>query len=113
MQVDREIVCQKTCSGKVNIVIGKHNILGYILEDLNDRWKIHLANDEIIWLNKLHYDEETNKYEYVPVEDTKKKYITMYWPIRLLINQNGNCKMTLNKVAFDSSSNNIVPQHTT
>lgn len=114
VEVDRIVACERTCSGKVNMMIGKRSINGYILKEVHDRWQIQLENNKKLWMTKVKYDAENNRYEYaVPHGNTNKKYMTMYWPIRMLINDNGHCKMTLNKVSFESGTGNIVSQHTT
>ena len=58
--VDGIVRNKRMCSRKVDILINNKHILGYILEDTNARWKIHLVSNEIIWLNKLKYNEEVH-----------------------------------------------------
>ena len=113
VEVDRIVACERTCSGKVNVMVGKRCVNGYIIRELNDRWWIQLADNTRLWMNRIKYDGDNNGYDYVvPVGNANGKHMTMYWPIRILINENGHCKMTINKVALDSASGNIVPQHT-
>lgn len=107
---DRIVTNKRTCSGKVNIIINSKNIIGYILEETRCQWKIQLVSNTMIWLNKLQYNDDINDYEY-PVVNKHRKCITKYLPTSLLINGNGNCKMTLNHVTVDINHGNIVHHH--
>lgn len=109
VHVDGIVMYRKTCGGKVNIKINNKNIIGYILDESNGRWKIQMASNKTIWLNRVGFNAEvTVYYEYNTWNTTR---ITTYWPMRLLVNRNGNCKLTLNRISFDSISENIVPHH--
>ena len=87
-----------TACGKINIMRNGKNILGYILEETKMIWKIILKNDQLIWLDAPKYCKINHRYIF---KQKKGMIITMYWPIRILIRQNGGgCKITLNRVAY-------------
>ena len=109
VRVEGICVYKKTCGGKVNILIDNKNIIGYIVDESNGRWKIQLASNRTIWLNMVRLNADMpGYYEYNTWKATR---ITTYWPIRLLVYTNGNCKLTLNRIGFDSISDNILPHH--
>ena len=92
-----------TCCGKVNISEGmnnNNNILGYILEEKNHKWKILLEDHCVVYVNKIIYNEEQKRYIF-PQGTNNSTVITNYWPIRLAVKINGGgFKMTLNRVAY-------------
>ena len=78
-----------TCSGKVNILtVRERNILGYIVDERNNMWKVKLENNETIWMPQLRYDHCRQEYNYDDLNNPAESKITMYWPIRLFINLN-------------------------
>ena len=92
----------QTCSGKVSIMVGGKLILGYILTESNNKWKILLRNNKMINIKALHYN--TERKEYV-LPTTGKYIITAYWPIRFLIRLNGKgIRMTLNRLAYQKKT---------
>ena len=90
-----------TASGKVNIIRNEKNILGYILEETNSKWKIILKNNKMIWIDIPKYCQVNHQYIF---EEKNGVLITIYWPIRILIRLNGGgCKLTVNRVAYNSN----------
>ena len=105
---------KKTCCGKVNMkdTEGK-NILGYILDETARQWKIILENNKQIWINRITYNIEENRYLYTSQRNREFQWsIKEYWPIRILINLNGNFKITFNRIAIDNNTQQIIPQFT-
>ena len=51
-----------TASGKVNIIRNEKNILGYILEESNSKWKIILKNNKMIWIDIPKYCQVNHQY---------------------------------------------------
>ena len=105
---------KKTCCGKVNMKDTEgRNILGYILDETARRWKIILENNKQIWIDRITYNIEENRYLYASQRDRECQWsITEYWPIRILINLNGNFKITFNRIAIDNNTQQIIPQFT-
>ena len=98
-----------TCSGKVNIETAqKRNLLGYILDERNHRWKVKLETNETIWMPQLIYNRVNHAYDYDTWHDGVDKRITMYWPIRILISVNCECKMTFNQLIWNNITSDIV-----
>ena len=52
------------CCGKVNIYKNGRNIVGYILEETNDKWTVYLEMNKFLTVGRLHYDKEEGKYKY-------------------------------------------------
>ena len=100
-----------TCSGKVSLK-NKENkkiILGYIINETNDKWQIQVegvngGNDNIFWINRLQYSFERDEYILNENIASGGYSITNYWPIRLLLNEDGNCKFIFNRLGLDSQN---------
>ena len=61
---------KKTCCGKVNMKDTEgRNILGYILDETARRWKIILENNKQIWIDRITYNIEKNRYIYALQRD--------------------------------------------
>ena len=91
----------QTCCGKVNVSYNGKNILGYILEEKNQKWKILLATNKVIFLDCLSFDRIKQEYVYQHCPSKHKPSITEYWPICLLVCLNGGgVRMPLNCFAF-------------
>ena len=104
----------QTCCGKVNLkMIDGRNLLGYILDEDNVSWTILLASNEVITTSKLQYCKTRRRYNYDNSNDSTVRYrITMYWPVRFLVNRiSGNCKITLNRLAY-KHNHEIISQFT-
>ena len=85
-----EVMMNRVCSGKVNLIdTNKKNITGYIVDEINGRWKIQMESNCIIWKDMLLYNEVVHRYEYPIARFLRGKSISCYWPVRLLINRNG------------------------
>ena len=83
----------RSICGRVNVVRGDKNVIGYILdEDAAGRWKLLLATNEICWLS------------------SSDKSISEYWPIRLFVRLDGNVKMSFNRLCIDKNDH-IVSAH--
>ena len=88
----------QSCCGKVNIVYDRKNIIGYIIGESKERWKILLASNIIVYKKPLFFSKEDGDYIYPSLG---KYVITMYHPIRILMKVNGRgMKITLNRVAY-------------
>lgn len=70
---DNVSLSTRTCSGKVNIVWNNKNIAGYILDDVGCRWKVQMANNKVVWMRKLYFDNDNMRYEYCGIHRSHKK----------------------------------------
>ena len=55
---------ERTCAGKVFLTLKGKNLTGYIVDEVNDKWKIKLENDRCstIWIKSLKYSPIDCKY---------------------------------------------------
>ena len=86
------------------------NIFGFVIDESPGKWIIHLEDvDEPITMQRPAISHnKPHHYIYNDAMSEDGKYqINYYWPIRLLLNRNGLCKMAFNRVTFDSSYNII------
>ena len=104
----------RTCCGKVQIANrdGKKGV-GFIMEEHRNFWKIIMKEtNEILNLKKVNYNKDDNRFKFNDFVDYNSNYITTYWPIRILLANNGSCRMTLNCVLFEKHSNIIIQKIT-
>ena len=99
--------------GKVNIQINKKNILGYVLDEDKDNFKVLLANNMGVSVQKplLVTNVADNgkiisvSYDYGDISNIKPDtyVITYFWPTRIKILKNAieNIHILMNKVALD------------
>jgi len=103
-----------SCCGKVSVTNNRTriSIIGYILEKEKDKWKVRMTNNVEILITPAIFDYNEKKYRLRIKYEGEDWYITQYWPIRLMVEIN-KCTMryTLNRVAFNMNTANIVPQH--
>ena len=100
----------RTCCGKVQIAnsAGDKNV-GFILEERRNVWKIKLkGTNEIVNLKKLTFNSETQQYQFNDHKHYMGRYITTYWPIRILLSNTGLCRMAINQVKFVKLNDKII-----
>ena len=100
-----------SCCGKVNCFHRGRHIIGYIPSESRNKWNVHLVNNKVIELGKVHCNRNGSGYKYpdLNLRNRPGYLVTQYWPVRFLVHSNGDCKFTLNRVTFDQSTK-IVPQ---
>ena len=87
---------------------GNKNV-GFILEERRNVWKIKLkGTNKIVHLKKLTFNSETQQYQFNDHKHYMGRYITTYWPIRMLLSNTGLCRMTINRVGYLKSNENII-----
>ena len=77
-------------------------MFGYIIDDSDKKWTLHMVNNEIVKLRKLMVCKEDGEYKYANIHGRHKnrRVITKYWPNRFMIYKSGESKCTLNRVAI-------------
>eukprot|EP00978_Attheya_sp_CCMP212_P014420 scaffold36716_cov41-Attheya_sp.AAC.4 len=95
-----------TCCGKVSIKMDGQHCVGYIVDEneSGNVWTIKLATNEIIELEKPQYNEKMGAYIYSINERRSARVIEQYWPIRILLQNSGRGKYTLNRVTYDNNN---------
>ena len=56
-----------TCCGKVNTIKDGKNLIGYILDEVDNKWCVMLANNKMVQLNKVVNCHDIKKYMYPKV----------------------------------------------
>ena len=108
------------CCGKVNVEYNKQNILGYVMDETNDYFKVLLANNMGIKVKKpllvsnVREDGKTISvhYDYGDINDIKPNtyVVTYFWPTRIKVYQNTieNVHILMNKVVLDEKCQVLV-----
>ena len=87
---------------------GKY-MVGYILSETKNEWVVKPMNNKTIRVGKLRCGSDGYIYPGQQLKNRRYYKISQYWPIRLLVHSSGECRLTLNRIAFDEHSK-IVPQ---
>ena len=95
--------------GKVSVKRNGRNMVGYVLEESRRLWTVLLWNNEKVKLRRPMYRDGVYLYANCGRDD--RLVITYFWPVRFMIRCSGECKFTLNRVAIDSPTGEIVSQH--
>lgn len=89
-----------SCAGKVNTIYEDRNLTGFIVDENKDDWRIKLSNEELFIVERGVFDSSLGKYSFPKVPGRR---VSEFWPIRIEINQNGESRLTLNRVTFDNN----------
>ena len=104
------------CCGKVNVTINKRNILGYVIDEDANYFKVLLVSNMGIRVKKplLVTNVQENgkiisaRYDYGDVSNVKPDtyVVTYFWPtrIKILINAIENCHILMNKLVLDENN---------
>jgi len=76
---------------------------------MNNQWKIQLegknrASNSTTWMNCLQFSPKNQKYMYDKQDSVSHFQIVYYSPIKFLINDDGKCKFTLNRLSLDMNN---------
>lgn len=96
------------CCGKVSTMLRGRSMVGYIIgEGRAGKWVVQMGNNEKVKLQRLIYNHVSAEYIYPNISSVggEIRSITHYWPVRVLIHTSGECKITLNRITFDSDTN--------
>ena len=103
-----------SCCGKVRLQVDNKYVVGYILDtdENNGTWKVKLIDSKEIIINKVLYDDSSNKYIYLNKSNAEGYKLVHYEPIRLNISV-GNLpsRISFNKLCYRSSSMKIIENH--
>ena len=101
-----------TCAGKVHLLHHEKNLIGYIVNETSNRWKVQIEgkikNSRFIWIPILNYSVDLGRYQYKKQSKSSDFIVKHYSPIRFLVNTNGMFKYTLNRLHF-GENNQIDP----
>ena len=89
------------CSGKVDIVQNGQYLLGYIMEEIGDRWRVRLEDNTDVQVRRVYYHTKRNGYTYPLGQNSRRNIISQYWPIRIMVSITGDCRITLNRLTFN------------
>ena len=97
------------CAGKVNLVKNNSNIIGHAIGERNTLLWVQVEGldeeDEIFTIKRPQFDLENWKCVVGNCENKKLGHkLTEHWPIRLLLNENGNCKFSFARLALDCNN---------
>lgn len=100
-----------SCCGKVSTILRGKTLTGYIIDENEcGGWIVRLGNNRTVEIPRVKYNREVGEYVYDNRRSNRRRVISFYWPIRILIHNNGDCKMTINRLAIDSE-NRIMCEH--
>ena len=72
-----------SCCGKVSVVMNGLTTTGYILDEVRNKWCVHLTTGKRIMVNKVPF--VLLRYEYPKCGARNKWCVTHYWPLRIKI----------------------------
>jgi len=68
-----------TCA-KVVCMKNNKEIIGYIVDETREKWRVQLINNEVKCVNKLEFDTASGEYLFV-ISLENGTYITKYWTV--------------------------------
>jgi len=63
-------------------------MIGFIVDETRDKWRVQRINNEIKCVNKLDFDTTSGEYLFV-IDIENDIYITKYWPARFMAQNSG------------------------
>ena len=99
------------CCGKVNLIRGGKNMIGYIVDEEVNDLKIRIEGEEnnVICLCRPEYNVVDGKYIYDTSLKSKDTYvISQLWPVRFKINNSGQASFIISSATFNNEDNLVV-----
>ena len=99
---------EKTCAGKVFLILKGKNLTGYVVDEGSRSWMIKLENDlsSTLWIKLLKYSPIDGKYFNDKSTINSNGYmVKFYEPIGILLNTNGRCTCTMNRLEVNNNGN--------
>ena len=101
-------ISMMTCARKVHLLHHEKNLIGYIVNETSNRWKVQIEgkikNSRFIWIPILNYSVDLGRYQYKKQSKSSDFIVKQYSPIRFLVNTNGMFKYTLNRLHFGENN---------
>ena len=98
-----------SCAGKVMLQMNNRYAYGYILVETGNTWKVHLTDNNTVFVKRVHLKEDDTGYIY-PTGRHNRFVVTQFSPIRLVIKANGTIRYTLNRYTISKATGDIVSQ---
>lgn len=81
------------CSGKVDTVKNGQHLIGYILEEIGDRWKVCLENNADVLISRVYY-RKTLKWIFLSFgKNSCRMIVRQYCPVRFMVGITGDCRI--------------------
>ena len=97
--------------GKVNLMRGGRNMIGYIVHEEGNDLKIRIEGEEnnVITLRRPEYNAGEGKYNYLTGSQTSESYvISQVWPVRFKINNSGQASFIISSATFNDEDNLVL-----